>query len=183
MLLKIAKAPWASEAQLAISRQVRTLTALMLVILHRCMLCNVSYLTSVLLLHCSEYGTSGKVSTYGDTYSFGITLLEIFVGKAPTSDAFRDGLMLTEFVSAAFPDKIEQVLDPALLLEEELFFRVMSPSEEENNGLCVTVYDCLVSAIRVALSCCRQEPCQRMVMRDAAAELCLIRDAFILAYG
>lgn len=136
-------------------------------------------LTSV-LLHCSEYGTSGKVSTYGDTYSFGITLLEILVGKAPTDDVFRDGLMLTEFVSAAFPDKIEQVLDPALLLEEELFFRVMSPSEE--NGLCVTVYDCLVSAIRVALSCCRQEPCQRMVMRDAAAELCLIRDACVRAY-
>ena len=85
------------------------------------------------------------------------------VGKAPTSDAFRDGLMLTEFVSAVFPDKIEQVLDPALLLEEELFFRVMSPSEDQN-GLCVTVYDCLVSAIRVALSCCKQEPCQRMVM-------------------
>jgi hypothetical protein len=45
-------------------------------------------------------------------YNFGITLLEIFVRKAPTSDAFRDDLMLMEFVSAAFPDKIEQVLDP-----------------------------------------------------------------------
>jgi hypothetical protein len=47
-------------------------------------------------------------------YNFGITLLEIFVRKAPTSDAFRDDLMLMEFVSAAFPDKIEQVLDPWL---------------------------------------------------------------------
>ncbi|CAN6200583.1 unnamed protein product [Urochloa humidicola] len=122
-----------------------------------------------------EYGTSGEVSTYGDVYSFGIMLLEIFVGKAPASDAFRDGLTLQETVSEAFPDKIEQVLDPALLLDEELFSGVMSSSQE--NDLCVTVYDCLVSAIRVGLSCCRQAPCQRMAMRDAAAELCLIRDA------
>ncbi|KAK3120595.1 hypothetical protein QOZ80_9AG0690600 [Eleusine coracana subsp. coracana] len=61
-----------------------------------------------------EYGTSGKVSTNGDVYSFGIMLLEIFVGKAPTDAAFRDGLTLQEFVGGAFPEKIEQILDPAL---------------------------------------------------------------------
>ncbi|CAL5040960.1 unnamed protein product [Urochloa decumbens] len=127
-----------------------------------------------------EYGTSGEVSTYGDVYSFGIMLLEIFVGKAPTSDAFRDGLTLPEIVGEAFPDKIEQTLDLALLLDEELFSGVMSSSQER---LCVTVYDCLVSAIRVGLSCCRQAPCQRMAMRDAAAELCLIRDACARACG
>ncbi|RCV23055.1 hypothetical protein SETIT_4G268500v2 [Setaria italica] len=129
-----------------------------------------------------EYGTSGKVSTYGDVYSFGIMLLEIFVGKAPTSDAFRDGLTLPEFVGEAFPDKIERILDPALLLEEELFSGVVSSSSEESE-LCATVYDCLVSAIRVGLSCCRKTPCQRMAMSDAAAELCLIRDACARAYG
>ncbi|CAN6215710.1 unnamed protein product [Urochloa humidicola] len=128
-----------------------------------------------------EYGTSGEVSAYGDAYSFGIMLLEIFVGKAPTSDAFRDGLTLPEIVGEAFPDKIEQILDPALLLDEELFSGVMSSSQESE--LCVTVYDCLVSAIRVGLSCCRQAPCQRMAMRDAAAELCLIRDASARACG
>ncbi|CAN6220172.1 unnamed protein product [Urochloa humidicola] len=128
-----------------------------------------------------EYGTLGEVSTYGDVYSFGVMLLEIFVGKAPTSDAFRDGLTLPEIVSEAFPDKIEQILDSALLLDEKLFSGVMSSSQE--NELCVTVYDCLVSAIRVGLSCCRQAPCQRMAMRDAAAELRLIRDASARAYG
>ncbi|CAN6173502.1 unnamed protein product [Urochloa humidicola] len=128
-----------------------------------------------------EYGTSGGVSTYGDVYSFGIMLLEIFAGKAPTSNAFRDGLTLPEVVSEAFPDKIEQILDPSLRLGEELFSGV-TPLLQESE-LCVTVYDCLVSAIRVGLNCCRQAPCQRMAMRDAAAELCLIRDACARACG
>jgi Leucine-rich repeat (LRR) protein/serine/threonine protein kinase len=137
---------------------------------------------ALFLLHSSEYGTSGEVSTYGDVYSFGIMLLEIFVGKSPTSNAFRDGLTLPEFVSEAFPDKVEQILNPALLLDEELFSGVVSSSSEESE-MRVTVYDCLVSAIRVGLSCCRQAPCQRMAMKDAAAELCLIRDACARAYG
>ncbi|CAN6201016.1 unnamed protein product [Urochloa humidicola] len=142
---------------------------------------NVTCPTSTLLFHCSEYGTSWEVSTSSDVYNFGIMLLEIFVGKAPTSDAFRDGLALPEFVSEVFPDKIEQILDPALLVDKKLFSGVM-PSLEETE-LCVTVYDCLVSAIRVGLSCCRRAPCQRMAMRDVAAELCLIRDACARAYS
>lgn len=126
-------------------------------------------------LHCSEYGTSGKVSTSGDVYSFGITLLEIFVGKAPTDDAFRDGLTLPEFVGGASPETIEQILDPALLPINELDAAV--------HDCLVSVHDCLVSAIRVGLSCSRRVPYERMGTRDAAAEMRLIRDACLRACG
>lgn len=106
-----------------------------------------------------EYGTTGKVSTQGDVYSFGITLLEIFSGRSPTDDVFRDGLTLPGFVGAAFPDRTEEVLDLTLL-----------PSKE-----------CLVSAVRVGLNCTRAAPYERMSMRDAAAELRTIRDACVQA--
>lgn len=119
-----------------------------------------------------EYGTTGKVSTHGDVYSFGITLLEIFSGKPPTNDAFRDGLTLPEFVGTAFPDEIEQVLDPALL-----------PVKVFDEGALVSVRDCLVSAIRVGLCCTRRVPYERLSMRDAAAELRAIRDACARACG
>ncbi|KAK3131039.1 hypothetical protein QOZ80_6BG0501230 [Eleusine coracana subsp. coracana] len=128
-----------------------------------------------------EYGTSGNVSTNGDVYSFGVVLLEIFVGKAPTDDAFGDGLTLPEFVGAAFPDQIEQILDPALLPIPDSSDASISVSEESQ--ACVTVRDCLVSAISVGLGCCRQTPYQRMSMRDAAVELRLIRDACLRACG
>uniref|UniRef100_A0A8R7R7F0 Receptor kinase-like protein Xa21 n=2 Tax=Triticum urartu TaxID=4572 RepID=A0A8R7R7F0_TRIUA len=113
-----------------------------------------------------EYGTTGKVSTQGDVYSFGIMLLEIFSGRSPTDDIFRDGLMLPGFVSAAFPNRTEEVLDATLLATKEF------------DGDCrVSVHDCLASAIWVGLSCTRAAPYERMSMRDAAAELHAIRDA------
>ncbi|XP_047074756.1 probable LRR receptor-like serine/threonine-protein kinase At3g47570 [Lolium rigidum] len=114
-----------------------------------------------------EYGTTGKVSTYGDTYSFGVTLLEIFTRKSPTDDSFTDGLTLQGFVSAAFPDRIEEVLDTTLLV----------PTEFDGDSSGVSEQDWLVSAIRVGLSCTRAAPYERMSMRDAAAELRTIRDA------
>ncbi|KAL6874015.1 hypothetical protein ACP4OV_014097 [Aristida adscensionis] len=128
-----------------------------------------------------EYGTSGNVSTSGDVYSFGITLLEIFVGKAPTDEAFREGLTLPEYVAGAFPEKIEQILDPALQPIQESCDGSLSCSEESEE--CITVHDCLVSAVRVGLGCCRRAPYRRMGMRDAAAELRLIRDACARACG
>ncbi|CAL2267945.1 unnamed protein product [Prunus armeniaca] len=42
-----------------------------------------------------EYGMGGQVSFLGDIYSFGIPLLEMFTGKRPTDDMFRDGLSIT----------------------------------------------------------------------------------------
>ncbi|KAM0848821.1 hypothetical protein ACQ4PT_054134 [Festuca glaucescens] len=118
-----------------------------------------------------EYGTTGKVSTNGDTYSFGITLLEIFSGKSPTEDSFGDGQTLQGFVGAAFPDRTEEVLDTTLLVTTEF--------DGDYSG--VSVRDCLVSAIRVGLSCTRAAPYERMSMRDAAAELRTIRDACLRA--
>ncbi|PQQ20163.1 putative LRR receptor-like serine/threonine-protein kinase [Prunus yedoensis var. nudiflora] len=41
-----------------------------------------------------EYGMGCQVSLLGDIYSFGILLLEIFIGKRPTDALFRDGLCI-----------------------------------------------------------------------------------------
>lgn len=123
-----------------------------------------------------EYGTTGKVSTHGDVYSFGITLLEIFTGRSPTDDAFKDGLTLMEFVAASFPDKIEQVLDRALLpVVQGIDGQV--PCGSDGGGAHVSERGCLVSAVRVALSCARAVPLERISMADAATELRSIRDA------
>ncbi|KAG2641258.1 hypothetical protein PVAP13_2KG167800 [Panicum virgatum] len=36
-----------------------------------------------------EYGEGLAVSTYGDVYSFGVILIEMFIGRSPTDDMFR----------------------------------------------------------------------------------------------
>ncbi|XP_052158325.1 putative receptor-like protein kinase At3g47110 [Oryza glaberrima] len=131
-----------------------------------------------------EYGTMGMVTASGDVYSFGITLLEIFSGKAPTDGELRDGLTLPEFVAGAFPDNIEEILDVALLLQaEELDGAASSTTSEEESEARVTVRDCLASAIRVGLSCSRRAPYERMAMSVAADEMRLIRDACLRACG
>jgi hypothetical protein len=105
------------------------------------------------------------VSTQGDVYSFGITLLEIFTGRSPTDDAFKDdGLTLLEFVVASFPDKIEHVLDRVLL-------PVKVSCCSEDGGAHMSERDCLISAVRVGLCCTRGVSFQRLSMKDGATEL------------
>lgn len=60
-----------------------------------------------------------EVSTNGDVYSYGILLPEMFTGKRPTDDIFKDGFSLHGFVKAALPERLVDVVDPVLLWERE----------------------------------------------------------------
>nr|AWA44929.1 hypothetical protein SS48H02_000005 [Saccharum spontaneum] len=100
-----------------------------------------------------EYGGGGQVSTAGDAYSFGITLLEMFTGKAPTDDMIREGLSLHLFAEMALPDKLPEIVDTVLL--------EVQPYE---------------NAAKVGISCSKQTPSERMSMENAAIELHRIRD-------
>ncbi|XP_042477654.1 probable LRR receptor-like serine/threonine-protein kinase At3g47570, partial [Macadamia integrifolia] len=66
-----------------------------------------------------EYGMGGKATIQGDVFSYGILLLEMFTGKRPTDQMFIDDLSLHNFVKAALPEQVMQILDSTLLLKEE----------------------------------------------------------------
>ncbi|XP_017984238.1 PREDICTED: probable LRR receptor-like serine/threonine-protein kinase At3g47570 [Theobroma cacao] len=63
-----------------------------------------------------EYAVGGAVSTYGDVYSYGILLLEMFTGRRPTDDIFKDGSNLHNFAKKAIPEQVMEILDPTMLL-------------------------------------------------------------------
>ncbi|GFS37765.1 leucine-rich repeat protein kinase family protein [Actinidia rufa] len=65
-----------------------------------------------------EYGMGSEASTYGDVYSYGILLLEMFTGKRPTDDMFKGDLNLHNFAEIAFPETVGEIADP-LLLEKD----------------------------------------------------------------
>ncbi|XP_037411164.1 probable LRR receptor-like serine/threonine-protein kinase At3g47570 [Triticum dicoccoides] len=113
-----------------------------------------------------EYGQGGQVSSCGDAYSFGIVILELFTGMAPTHDMFGDGLTLQKHVEDAIPGMLMQIADPVLL-----------SIEEANANTVEHVSNAIFSVMKVALSCSKHNPTERMRIRDAAAAIHRIRDA------
>ncbi|XP_038991796.1 probable LRR receptor-like serine/threonine-protein kinase At3g47570 [Hibiscus syriacus] len=108
-----------------------------------------------------EYGMGSELSTKGDVYSYDILLLEMFTGKRPTDERFKEDLSLHDFVEAALPGRVFEVIDPILLQE-----RV-----ENDKHL-----RCLNLILEIGLTCSAESPNERMDMSDVVAKLCSIRD-------
>ena len=68
----------------------------------------------------AEYGVGNEISIYGDIYSYSILLLEMFMGKIPTNNIFQDSFNLHDFVKAALPKRIIDIVDPILLKKGEV---------------------------------------------------------------
>ncbi|KAL4295414.1 hypothetical protein GQ457_12G031730 [Hibiscus cannabinus] len=64
-----------------------------------------------------EYGMGSELSTKGDVYSYDILLLEMFTGRRPTDERFKEGLSRHNFVKEALPDRVVEIIDPILLQE------------------------------------------------------------------
>ncbi|KAL6903665.1 hypothetical protein ACP4OV_004478 [Aristida adscensionis] len=119
-----------------------------------------------------EYADGSHVSTSGDVYSFGVLLAETLTGKRPTDPVFCNGQSIVSFIRSNFPDQILQVLD-SQLQEEWQEYAGYSLEEEK------AVYSCMLNLLKVALSCTRQAPNERMNMREVAAELHAIKMSYI----
>ncbi|KAL6622664.1 hypothetical protein ACP70R_032543 [Stipagrostis hirtigluma subsp. patula] len=113
-----------------------------------------------------EYGMGGEISVEGDVYSYGVLLLEMFTAKRPTDPLFQGGQSLHSYVAAAYPERVMEVADLALLQHEE---RNMDEERLE---------ECLLSVFRVALRCTEESPRARMLTRDVIRELSAVRDVY-----
>ncbi|XP_021830544.1 probable LRR receptor-like serine/threonine-protein kinase At3g47570 [Prunus avium] len=123
-----------------------------------------------------EYGLGHNVWMQGDVYSYGILLLEMFTGKKPTDNLFQGTLTLHNFVKAAVPEQLVEIVDPVLV--QEMVQAEMSTSNhrnEDNARLRMKTEECLISILEIGLACSAELPGERLDMSDAVAQMCQIR--------
>uniref|UniRef100_A0A6N2NAJ5 non-specific serine/threonine protein kinase n=1 Tax=Salix viminalis TaxID=40686 RepID=A0A6N2NAJ5_SALVM len=121
-----------------------------------------------------EYGVGSDVSTYGDVYSFGILLLEMFTGKRPTDDMFKDGLNLHDYAEMALPGRVSEVVEPKLLRED--VESSIHSSHRMNHTETGKTLECLISIIKIGVACSVELPRERMDIGNVVAELHRVRD-------
>ncbi|RZC90441.1 hypothetical protein C5167_029574 [Papaver somniferum] len=126
-----------------------------------------------------EYGMGRDISTYGDVYSYGIMVVEIFTGKGPTDDIFTDGLSLHTFAKTALlQDHVIEIVDPTLpghvRLEDDNNSRDLINVENETK-LC----EALVRIFNLGVMCSVESPKERMEMAQVVKELQSIKKAYL----
>ncbi|XP_030963661.1 probable LRR receptor-like serine/threonine-protein kinase At3g47570 [Quercus lobata] len=127
-----------------------------------------------------EYGMGNEVSLYGDIYSYGILLSEMFTGKRPTDSIFQDNLNLHDFVKAALPERKIDIIDPNLLWErqEEETRRINNTQNEDQNGSS-KIQECLILILGIGVACSTEFPRERMNISTVVVKLHKIRESIL----
>ncbi|XP_028052818.1 receptor kinase-like protein Xa21 [Camellia sinensis] len=118
-----------------------------------------------------EYGMGSEVPAYGDIYSFGILMLEMFTGKRPTDEIFKDGLSLHNFVKEALPGSVSEISGPILFQTER--------EEKENIIRSEKIVECLSLILEIGVNCSSNLPRERMEINDVASKLYFIKDTLL----
>ena len=138
----------------------------------------------------------GEASRQGDVYSYGILVLEMFTGRRPTDEMFKDSFNLHNFVRMALPERLVQIVDPNLstrdvdetAIEEDSHdnYDHMDPEAEEGKShienlhqMNANMHKCLFSVFKIGLACSLESPQERMNMENVTRELHHIKNAFL----
>ena len=126
-----------------------------------------------------------QVSTLGDIYSYGILLLEMFIGKRPTDEMFKNGMSIHQFTSMALPEHIMDYVDSSMFFEEDEedvdddVEEKQIIEEDFNVNVNSRIKDCLISVFQIGLLCSKTSPDERIPTNVVVNEMKAIRDKFL----
>ncbi|KAG1362720.1 LRR receptor-like serine/threonine-protein kinase EFR [Cocos nucifera] len=117
-----------------------------------------------------EHGMGSQVSVQSDVYSYGILMLELFTGKRPTDDMFKDGLTLHKFVEDGLSkgSQVTMIVDPSLFSQES---EEMLHINQGGSQAGERIERCLIAVLAIGLSCTKETPGERMEIKDAVTNL------------
>ena len=139
----------------------------------------------------------GAASKCGDMYSYGVLLLEMFTGRRPTDDMFKDGLNLHNYIKMALQEQVMQIVDQTLLATGEAEETGAANVEEEGEGVdeieveqytintrsllpgSDKLQKCIIAVLKIGLACSAESPKERMGINDVLRELHHIKTAFL----
>ena len=120
-----------------------------------------------------------------DIYNYGILLLEMFIGKRPIEEMFKDDLSIHKFTAMALPEHVMDIVDPSMFFEED---------EEDANGdieerqiieedpyvnVNSRIKECLTSVFQIGLLCSKTSPDERIPTNVVVNEMNAIRNKFL----
>ncbi|XP_042509257.1 probable LRR receptor-like serine/threonine-protein kinase At3g47570 [Macadamia integrifolia] len=114
-----------------------------------------------------------------------VILLEMFTGKSPTDDMFKDGRSLYEFVATTWPERVMEIIDPLLFLEEEEIRNdkdkspIVHEGSTSGTNLEEKIKESLVLIIEIGLLCSTPSLKTRMNMKDVGNKLLVVRDSIL----
>lgn len=93
-------------------------------------------------------------------------------GKRPTDPVFKEGVNIINFVQSNLPHQVFAAIDHHLLEECGDLSEASMVSEN-------AIYQCLVSLLRVALSCSCPLPNERLNMKQVATKIHEIKTSYL----
>uniref|UniRef100_A0A7N1A7N0 non-specific serine/threonine protein kinase n=1 Tax=Kalanchoe fedtschenkoi TaxID=63787 RepID=A0A7N1A7N0_KALFE len=125
-----------------------------------------------------EYGMGGSVSMQGDTYSFGILLLEMVIRKRPTDEIFKGDTSLHSLCKCrAANSNLFDIVDSHLLADLNIRSENYRTNQEDVNVQ--KVQDCLAAIMEVGVACSVDSPNERMDIKEACKVLHSTRIKFL----
>ncbi|CAI0396758.1 unnamed protein product [Linum tenue] len=130
-----------------------------------------------------KYGMGNEVSKQGDVYSYGVLLCEVFTGKRPTDEIFKEGLNIHTFVRTALSEKLmAQVLDPVLINELPLgqatpFDAISSSNTQETKKKKGQILEeVLISILEIGVVCSSDSPNERISIGEVVTRLVSLKN-------
>ena len=126
-----------------------------------------------------------QVSTLGDIYSYGILLLEMFIGKRPIDEMFKNGMSIHQFTAMALPEHIMDYVDSSMFFEEDEedvdddIEEKQIIEEDFNVNVNSRIKDCLISVFQIGLLCSKTSLDERIPTNVVVNEMKAIRDKFL----